>query len=67
MMGVPRRVRYIAGHDFGDLVVVLAVAVAIVGTHDVVIADHENRPAAGGVYRAQCARERPAAEKLSRW
>ena len=37
-------------HQLRDLVVVLAIAIPIVGTHDVVVADHESRPSRCGVY-----------------
>ena len=38
-----------AGHQLCDLIVVLAISVAIVGTNDIVIADHEGGPTRGSV------------------
>src|ERR1700733_11605581 len=40
-----------SGHYFRDLVIVHSIAVAIVGAHDVVVADYKRGPARGAIYR----------------
>src|SRR5260370_7493017 len=36
-------------HHFGNLIIVLAVAISVPGAHDVVVADYINRPAPGAI------------------
>src|ERR1700730_3015928 len=38
-------------HQFCDLVVMLTVAVAVIGTRDIVVADYKSRPAGGRINR----------------
>ncbi len=49
--GSPTQCEIQTRHDLGDVIVVFAVTVAVVGALNIVIADHEYRPALGGIYR----------------
>src|SRR3979490_2565247 len=47
--GSPAQSQVERSHHFGNLIIVLPVAISIVGAHDIVVADYINRPASGAI------------------
>src|ERR1700730_16967752 len=47
--GSPSQSQVERSHHFGNLIIVLSVAISVIGAHDVVVADYINGPASGAI------------------